>query len=193
MELRMLMVRAADASNEVVRSIGPETLDRPTPCAEYDVCALLGHLSGWMTGRARAAALKQTSAGAPDETRDITAEPGWADRYAEDARAAATAWSEPAAWEGTSSLSGQMRMPAEMLGGLVFSELLLHAWDLAEATGQKLALDDDLALALFDQVSSMAGMAREYGAFGPEVPVPASSSLTDRALGLAGRDPGWTP
>lgn len=193
MELRMLMVRAADASNEVVRSIGPETLDRPTPCPEYDVRALLGHLSGWMTGRARAAALKRTSEGAPDETRDITAEPGWADRYAEDARAAATAWSEPAAWEGTSSLSGKTQMPAEMLGGLVFVELLLHAWDLAVATGQKLALDDDLALALFDQVSSMAGMAREYGAFGPEVPVPASASLTDRALGLAGRDPGWTP
>ena len=193
MELRMLMVRAADASIEVVRGVEPGMSDRPTPCPDFDVRALLAHLSAWMTGRAHAAALKQTSTGAPDETRDITAETGWADRYAEDARAAAAAWSEPAAWEGTSSLSGKMQMPAEMLGGLVFGEFLLHAWDLAAATGQKLALDDDLALALFDQGSSMAGMAREYGAFGPEVPVPASASLTDRALGLAGRDPGWTP
>ncbi|GAB2804189.1 TIGR03086 family metal-binding protein [Actinoallomurus bryophytorum] len=192
MELRTLMVRAADASNEVVRGLGPETLDRSTPCPEYDVRALLGHLSGWMTGRARAAALKQPGTGAPDETRDITAEPGWADRYAEGAGAAAAAWSEPAAWEGTSSLSGQMQMPAEMLGGLVFGEFLLHAWDLAVASGQKLTLDDDLALALFDQVSSMAGMAREYGAFGPEVAVSPSASVIDRALGLAGRDPGWT-
>jgi uncharacterized protein (TIGR03086 family) len=189
----MLMVRAGDTSIEMVRGVEPGMLDRPTPCPDYDVRALLGHLSGWMTGRARAAALKGPSADAPDETLDVTAEPGWADRYAEDAGAAAAAWSEPAAWEGTSSLSGKAQMPAEMLGGLVFVEFLLHGWDLAAATGQKIALDDDVAQALFDQVASMAGMAREYGAFGPEVPVPASASLVDRALGLAGRDPGWTP
>jgi uncharacterized protein (TIGR03086 family) len=193
MELRTLMTRAVDTSVAMVQGIGPEMLDRPTPCPEYDVRALLGHLTGWMTDRARGAATKQTVEDPPDESRDVTAEPGWADHFAEGARAAATAWSEPAAWEGSSSLSGAMQMPAEMLGGLVFSEFLLHGWDLAAATGQKFALDDDLARALFDQVSSMAGMAREYGAFGPEVTVPASASLAERALGLAGRDPAWTP
>ncbi|HEY0541961.1 MAG TPA: TIGR03086 family metal-binding protein [Actinoallomurus sp.] len=191
MELRTLMVRAVETSTGVVLGIGPEMLDRPTPCPEYDVRALLGHLSAWMTERARAAAVKRPITGAPDES--FVPEPGWADRYAEAARAAAVAWSEPAAWEGTGSLSGAMEMPAEMIGGLVFSEFLLHGWDLAAATGQKYALDDDLAVALFDQVSSMAGMARQYGAFGPEVPVPASAPLADRALGLAGRDPAWTP
>jgi hypothetical protein len=80
-----------------------------------------------------------------------------------------------------------------MLGGLVFAEFLLYGWDLAAATGQKFALDDDLARALFDQVSSMSGMARQYAAFGPEVEIPASAPLTDRALGLAGRDPSWMP
>jgi uncharacterized protein (TIGR03086 family) len=193
MELRTLMTRAVDTSVALVQGIGPEMLDRPTPCPDYDVRALLGHMSGWMTERARGAATKQTIEGAPDESRDVTAEPGWADRFAEGARAAGAAWSEPAAWEGTSSLSGAMQMPAEMLGGLMFSEFLLHGWDLAAATGQKFALDDDLARALFDQVSSMAGMAREYRAFGPEVAVPASAPLADRALGLAGRDPAWTP
>jgi uncharacterized protein (TIGR03086 family) len=162
MELRTLMTRAVDTSVEVVQGIGPEMLDRPTPCPEYDVRALLGHLSGWMTGPARAAAIKASVEGAPNESYDVTAGPGWADRFAEEVRATAAAWSEPAAWEGSSSLSGAMQMPAEMLGGLVFSEFLLHGWDLAAATGQKLGLDDDLARALFDQVSSMAGMAREY-------------------------------
>ena len=193
MELRMLMVRAGDVSAEMVRGVEPGMLDRPTPCPDFDVRALLAHLSAWMTARAQAAALKRPGADAPDEALDITAEPGWPDRYAQGVRAAATAWSEPVAWEGTSSLSGQTQMPAEALGGLMFAELLLHAWDLAAATGRRLALDDDLTLALFDQVSSMAGMAREFGAFGPEVPVPASASLVDRAHGLAGRDPGWTP
>ena len=191
METRTLIVRAVDASLEVVMGIGPAELDRPTPCPEYDVRALLGHLSRWTTDRSRAAALKSPIAEAPDE--NVVIEPGWADRYAEGARAAAAAWAGPAAWEGTTSLSGAMEMPAEMVGGILYAEHLLHAWDLAVATGRKLALDDDLAQALFGQVSSMAGMARQHQAFGPEVPVAASASPVERALGLAGRDPAWTP
>lgn len=191
MELRPLMVRAVEAANAVLLGIGPEMMDRPTPCPEFDVRTLLGHLSGWMTEPARGAALKRPSTGAPDE--DFQPESGWAERLAERTRATAEAWSEPAAWEGTATLSGEMQMPAETIGGLVFAEFLLHGWDLAKATGQEYAPDDDLAEALFGQVSSMADMGRRYGAFGPEVPVSASASPTDRALGLAGRDPGWRP
>lgn len=191
MELRPLMVRAVETSNAVVRGIEPEMMDRPTPCPEFDVRTLLGHLSGWMTEPARAAALKQPNTGAPGE--DFTPESGWAESLTERTHATAEAWSAPDAWEGTASLSGDMQMPAETIGGLVFAEFLLHGWDLAMASGQGYALDDDLAEALFGQVSSMADMGRRYGAFGPEVPVPASASPADRALGLAGRDPAWRP
>ena len=189
MNLRTLMPRAVETSNAVVREIGPEMMDRPTPCPEFDVRALLGHLSGWMTEPARRAALKRPAAGVPDE--GFRPEPGWADRYVERTRATAEAWSAPSAWEGTASLSGEMELPAEALGGLVFAEFLLHGWDLAVAIGRRYTVDDDLAEALFGQVSSMAEMGRRYGAFGPEVPVAASASPVDRALGLAGRDPAW--
>lgn len=191
MEMRTLMARAIDATVEIVQGVGPDALDRPTPCPEFDVRALIGHLATWTTERARDAALKRPLASASE--KDVCAEPGWAERYAEGAREAGAAWSEPAAWEGETSLSGRTPRPAAWVGGLVFSEFLLHAWDLAVATGQKFTLDDDLAQALFGQVSSMAEMGRRYQAFGPEVPVPASAPAVDRALGLAGRDPAWTP
>jgi hypothetical protein len=41
-------------------------------------------------------------------------------------------------------------------------------------------------------VQPIAPMGRDGGWYGPEVPVPAVAAAFDRALGLTGRDPGWT-
>jgi len=64
-------------------------------------------------------------------------------------------------------------------------------WDLAVATGQKLCVDDVLAATLYEAIAAKAEMARKYGVYGPEVTVPPTVPLFDRALGLAGRDPSW--
>lgn len=192
MEMRALMSKASDAAVEVVRGVAAEHLAGPTPCPEFDVRTLVNHLVVWTGQRARSAGLKEP-VGPLTEEHDFTATSGWAEAYAAGSAAAASTWSDPAAWQGETGLSGTGLISAEFVGRIVFGEWLLHGWDLAVATGQQVALDEDLVEALYTSVAAMGDQARQYKVFGPEVPVAESAPLLDRALGLAGRAPSWKP
>ncbi|MEW2357002.1 TIGR03086 family metal-binding protein, partial [Spirillospora sp. NPDC029432] len=185
MEFREMMLPAAETATRIVRGIPAEALDRPTPCPEWDVRGLLNHTIFW-TGRSEGAARKQPPpAGGPEEGHDFTAEGGWAALYADLARKSAEAWTDPAAWEGSTSLTGDPDgMPAAVIGGMMLGEFVLHAWDLAVATGQDPAIPDDLVRAAYEELEPTAEMGRRYGAFGPEVKVPESAPLLDRLLGM---------
>ncbi|WP_367325517.1 TIGR03086 family metal-binding protein [Streptomyces sp. HUAS ZL42] len=196
MELRSVMVRASEAAVGIVRGIGPDRFEAPTPCREFTVRELVNHLIFQTGERAYAAAFKQPARDRPDQVAEghaFTAQPGWAEAYAARSAATATAWSDPQAWTGETSLSGSGGTPAPFVGGIVLGEWLLHGWDLAMATGQQWHVDDELAAALYEDVAGRAELARKYGVYGPEVSVPPSAPLFDRALGLAGRDRSWKP
>ena len=50
-------------------------------------------------------------------------------------------------------------------------------------------MSEDLAAATLEAVTMTAEQGRAYGILGPEVAVPASASILDRALAMSGRDP----
>ncbi|MEU3554938.1 maleylpyruvate isomerase N-terminal domain-containing protein [Streptomyces fragilis] len=211
METRFLMTRAAAVAVDIVRGIGPDALDLPTPCPGMRTGVLVNHLIEFTGEPAQAAGRKQppsarddTVRGQRDDTvrdhtardhtaraRDLTAEPDRAEEFALQAAETAAVWSTPEAWTGETALAGTARMPARFIGGIVRGEWLLHGWDLAVATGQEAAVDEELAAALYEDIAGKADMARKYGVFGPEVAVAPTAPLFHRALGLAGRDPAW--
>lgn len=192
MDVRSRMLPAAEAAARIVLEIPEAKLDAPTPCPDWDVRALINHLILW-SARGEAAAHKLPVTG-PGEDHDFTAEPRWAERYGEQVRKTAEAWQDPAAWEGSTSLTGNEEgMPAEFIGGILFGECVTHGWDLAVATGREPAFPPGVVETAWERLVPTAEVARKYGAFGPEVPVPEDAPLLDRLIGLSGRDPHWRP
>lgn len=172
----------------LVRTLDPGALTAPTPCAEFDVRALLHHLLQWGPVL-EACARKETVAPATDA--DLVAG-DW--RGALDAQLArlVTAWSEPAAWAGATSMGGPDEIPAALVGGMVVGELVVHGWDLGRALGMVPSWDEEVVGFVHGDVAATAAMGREAGVYGPEVPVTASAPDLHRLLGLTGRDPAWT-
>jgi uncharacterized protein (TIGR03086 family) len=176
------------ASREVARVAAQVTdadLDRPTPCGEWSVRDLLGHLlafTGHFVGVARH---EPGQAGGPPA--ELPAD--W--RADLDARLAdlAAVWAQPSAWEGEGSAGG-LTMPRAQLGIVAVEELVLHGWDLARAVGAEFAVrDEDLAVvAEFVGNFEHAPQEQRTGLYGPVVHAETTTDL-DRVLALAGRDP----
>lgn len=80
-----------------------------------------------------------------------------------------------------------------MVGGVVLTELVVHGWDLARATGQDAEWPDDVLEFVRGDLAKRIEQGRQRGMFGPEVALPVGASALARLLGLSGRDPHWKP
>ena len=72
---------------------------------------------------------------------------------------------------------------------VLITDMIVHAWDLAKATGQDATLDAGLAELGYNVLVNVTEFGRKNGAFGLEMTVPVTVSFQDRMLGLSGRQP----
>ncbi|MDX6429841.1 MAG: hypothetical protein QOE54_2207, partial [Streptosporangiaceae bacterium] len=72
------------------------------------------------------------------------------------------------------------------LGGHIL-ELLVHSWDLAQATGQMARLDPDLVHHAFATAQVVAPALRADGRLGPPLAPPARADELTRLLAFMGR------
>lgn len=182
------MAKAADAATDIVRGTRPDQLGLPTPCAEFTVGQVINHLIVWSGLQSERSARKLAADPALTDATDFTAG-DWAGVFASSVGAATAAWGEPGALDGDTFLGGTA-LPARLVAAAFMSELVLHGWDVATATGRRLRVDDDVARTVHEVLVRLAPQGRELGLYGPEVAVPETASTLDRALGLAGRHSG---
>ncbi|WP_328537352.1 TIGR03086 family metal-binding protein [Streptomyces sp. NBC_00344] len=180
-----LLAAAAAQAAPVVRAIEETQLRDPTPCAEYDVRALLNHLIQVVINFQALAARQEVDLG--DEGDFLGGD--WRTEFTQQTDRLVTAWAAPGADEGT---AGSMGLPARTVAHMVLGDLTVHAWDLARATGQEYTPPP----AVLDEVSpalgQMAPMARSAGVFGEPVTVADGATELEKLLAATGRDPHWT-
>jgi uncharacterized protein (TIGR03086 family) len=165
-----------------VSGLRAEQLANPTPCAGWNVEALLHHVlvecRVFTDGNLRSAAAAVDDSIALDRLSE-----SWADAAA----ANIDSWRQ-------AGLSGERTypfgtFPAEMAAILNLGEVLVHTWDLAVATGQELTLDPRLATIVDSMYRSIDMTPYRGVVYEPEIAVPATASAGDRLLALLGRQP----
>ncbi|MEU8997017.1 TIGR03086 family metal-binding protein [Streptomyces caniferus] len=183
-----LLDAAADAALPVLRGVRDDQMGLPTPCAEYDVRALLNHLFHVVVAFQTLAAKKDADfSTTPDRLGEYGAR--WPDRFAQETARLVEAWAAPGAEDG---LTGGMNLPARTVGAMVLLDLTVHAWDVARATGLPYTPAPGCVAELRTLVAQMAPTARKMNVFADPLPLAPGASGLDALLAETGRDPQWT-
>lgn len=117
----------------------------------------------------------------------------WAQSYRDAAASLLAVWQRPGAIERTVRLPFGER-PASWSVNQQISDLAVHAWDIAKATGQSTDLDPQIGQLSLDWASEnllpqFRGDEESGRVFGHEVPVRDDAPIYDRLAGFFGRDP----
>jgi uncharacterized protein (TIGR03086 family) len=187
---------SAERMATLVRGVHGDQLDAPTPCPAYTLGDLLDHVGGLsmaFTGAATKATGDATGQGPSGDASRLGTD--WQRRIPKDLAGLAAAWRDPDAWTGMTAAGG-VELPGAVAGVVALDELVLHAWDVARASGQDYEPDPAALEAVHGflaQFASPEQAAMRGSIFGPVVAVPDDAPLLDRVVGLAGRDPNWKP
>ncbi len=196
---RSILDRAIATGGAVIAGVRPDQLTAATPCPEMDVRALLSHLVGVLE---RIAALGNdkdpfsvVETHAPNDD--------WSAAWVTSGKHAADAWRDDAVLERPMALPWIQGNGAEVLTSY-FSELTVHTWDLAAATGQQPDWDDTVVTAalearpilpaenrraLFEEISAAMGLEQVAIPFAEAVPLQGDAPAIDRLVAWNGRDP----
>ena len=176
---------ALDFADQLIAAVQDGQWAGPTPCAGWSVRDLVTHVVAGNSLFAAALRGGQPPA-APQGT--VMPDAGLLSAYRDSAAGLLGAFREPGA------LDVMVTVPFGTVPGVValhlrITELLVHGWDLARATGQAATVPDGLAeQELAFSRSKLADIPPGQRPFGPPQPVGGSAPAIDQPAALLGRD-----
>jgi uncharacterized protein (TIGR03086 family) len=184
-----ILERACQSTAAVLAMVRSDDLDRPTPCASWNVRDVVNHIVGG-TGYFAELAEKGAVTDRGDDADGTSAD--FAATFQRQAERLVAAFRAPGA------MAKPMKLPFGELPGSVCvwiaaGDIFTHGWDLAKATGQPTDLEPDVAARLLTQIEpilpdDMRGPDTQ-AAFGPRVEIANSAPAADRLAAFEGRHP----
>ncbi|WP_433471742.1 TIGR03086 family metal-binding protein [Spirillospora sp. CA-142024] len=179
-------VRALDGFEAVLAAAPADRWLSPSPCEGWAAIDVAGHVTAGLLVVEMRAAGRMLSQDDPD-WREVAGEDPMASWR--EVRTRMTAELTPEALDRQVELALGLRITLRDWLEQYPLELLVHTWDLAQATGQSVVLDADLVGPALETARRMAPHGREAGMVGPEVAVSGDADDQARLLALFGRSP----
>ncbi len=197
-DLRPLHRTAVDTSVDVVNGVTLDDLDRPTPCAGWNLADLLAHMTVQHYGFAAAARGHGADLAVwePATVADaVAADPSGA--YAKAAAEVLEAFSADGILDATFALpefGSDATVPGAMAIGFHFVDYVVHGWDVARTIGAPFDLPADVVSAVLPVTLAVPdGDFRdaEGSPFARAITATDEASGLDRVLLHLGRSPDW--
>jgi uncharacterized protein (TIGR03086 family) len=176
--------RASEGFVKRAHAIGSDQWGAATPCTEWDVRALVNHVTGeylWVRELVAGKTVAEISSRLDGDLLGdqplqalITAQGD-----------AVAALEQPGVLGTTVHLSFGDTLAAEYAKQMTLDSVI-HSWDLARATGGDERLDPELVNICYPELQRTAGDWRAAGAFGPERS-PSDGTTQAKLLALSGR------
>jgi uncharacterized protein (TIGR03086 family) len=167
---------AAEGFTARLAAVTDDQWDNPTPCADWNVRELVDHV---IEIQRQIPEGLGTSAGNGTNPQE---------RWNGVRDAALAALRQPGVLERTMPGRGG-DVPVEMALIPRLSDLIIHTWDLARATGGDERLDPDTARIVLERLKPNDEILRSTGTFGPKVDLPESADTVVELLCFSGRRP----
>lgn len=184
-----LLSQAIDTIRALAANVSGDQWDAQSPCTEWTARGVVNHVVGgssMLTALFEGKTWEEASGGSQSipEGGDPLAALDAAGGGAKEAVAKPGAMEQEVAF-------ARGPMPGAGFATMMFTDILIHAWDLAKATGQDANLPADLVEASYAIVLPRKGQM-PAPAFAAEVDVPEDADTQTKLLAMLGRDAGWT-